>query len=175
MFAGGVFVLGRLSGLRLTFSTWGQIQPHFPVFILWLQDKTGSGPNLPVYSPPATTPLRTWLELPLLYLGKGLHETPGQNAGRGTYAPWEDQREYVQNITWVMGLLSHLARDLVTDRHDVAVGQLQHADHLTGHHVQGHLGHHGDSSGWSVCQTVAHWKRRENKGRAGLKVCQSEK
>lgn len=45
-----------------------------------------------------------------------------------------------------MDLLSHLAWDLVADRNNAAVGQLQHSDHLTGHHVQGHLGYHGDAS-----------------------------
>lgn len=38
-FAGGVFVLGRLSGLRLTFPTWGQSRRTFELFILWLQGK----------------------------------------------------------------------------------------------------------------------------------------
>jgi len=37
---------------------------------------------LPAYFLPATIPQQTKLELCPLYLGKGLHETPGLNAGR---------------------------------------------------------------------------------------------
>lgn len=133
-------------------------------------EQTGHGAHLPVYPPPPTTPLQTLLELRLLYLGKGLRETPGPNSGRCTCAPWEHPRKYTRNITRVTDLLSHLARDLVADGHDAAVGQLQHTDHLTGHHIQRHLGHHGDSSCWCVCQTVAHWKGRGNKDTAGFKV-----
>lgn len=151
---------GPLVWVEADFPHLRTIQLHiWTVFKLWLQDKQLSGANLPVYSPPATTPLQTWQELCLLYLGKGLHETPGLNAGRCTCAISNTKGSMNRTShSQVMDLLSHLARDLVADRNNAAVGQLQHTDHLTGHHVQGHLGYHGDSSCWGVCQRVAHWK-----------------
>lgn len=170
-FAGSVFVLCLLSGLRLTFSTWGQIQPQLStVLILWQQNKQEMA-LIYLFIPPLPPLLCRhgwscacciWVKVFVKLLAQILedahvhHEnTTGSMHG---------------NITWVTDLLSHLARDLVADRHDAAVGQLQHTDHLTAHHIQGHLGHHGDSSCWGVCQTVAHWEGRENKDTAGFKV-----
>lgn len=72
---------------------WGWLSPpednpaaHLKCVYAVTAGQAGSWANLPVYSPPATTPLQTWLELCLQYLGKGLHETPGLNAGRSTCA-----------------------------------------------------------------------------------------
>lgn len=161
-----VFLLLVVSLFWAVCQGWGWLSPpednpatHLNRVYAETAGQTGSWANLPVYSPLATTPLQTWLELCLLYLGKGLHETPGLNSGRRTCAIENTKgRMYRTSHPQAMDLLSHLAWDLVADGNNAVVGQLQHTDHLTGLHVQGHLGYHGDSSCWGVCQTVAHWK-----------------
>lgn len=124
-FAGGVLALGRFSGLRLTFSTWGQPKRTFKQ-CFYVDCRTNRKWSYsPAYSPPATTPLQTWLALCPLYLGKGLHETPGLNAGRCTCAIQNTKAGMCRTShSQGVDLLSHLARNLIADRNNAVVGQL---------------------------------------------------